>query len=85
MLLLADKELASQLVHNLPRRLLNLVLRLWVQKVAGVGKSVGAQWTQLGKLELRAPDFCNKFSLHNQHLGVISTHPECNLVSVHPP
>jgi hypothetical protein len=56
-----------------------------VQKVAGVGKSVGAQWTQLGKLELRAPDFCNKFSLHNQHLGVIPTHPECNLVSVHPP
>jgi hypothetical protein len=57
MLLLADEELAGELVHNLPRLLLNLVLGYWVQEVSSVGKSVCAKWTEFWKLELRAPNF----------------------------
>ena len=52
MLLLADEKLASQLVHNFPRCLLNFVLGGRVQKVSSVGESVGSQWAQLRKLEL---------------------------------
>jgi len=52
MLLLANEELPGQLVDNLPRCLLNLVLCGRMQKVSSVGESVGSQWAQLGKLEL---------------------------------
>jgi hypothetical protein len=38
--LLTDEKFAAQLVNDLPRFLLNLVLCDWVQEVSGVGKSI---------------------------------------------
>lgn len=55
--LFADEKLASQLVHDFPRRLFNLVLGCWVQEVAGIGQTVCSQGAELGELELCAPDF----------------------------
>lgn len=56
-LLRAAEELAAELVHNLPRLLLDLVLCDGVLEVASVCESVCTQRTKLGKLEARAPDF----------------------------
>lgn len=52
MLLLALEELATQLVDDLPRLLLNLVFGYWMKKVPSVSQTVGAEGTQFRKFEV---------------------------------
>lgn len=55
--LAALEELAPKLVHDAPRIIVrHLVGGDGVQKVAGVGKAISAEWTELGKLKVGAPD-----------------------------
>lgn len=58
--LLADEELAAQLVDNLPWVVFrHLVMRYRAEEVSCVGKSISTQRTQLGKLKVGAPDLEN--------------------------
>lgn len=52
MFLGALKELAAELVHNLPLLLRDLVLGDWVQEVPGIGKSVGAERAKFWQFEI---------------------------------
>lgn len=52
----ALEELSSQLVDDLPRLLDYLVLGNRVKEVAGIGKTVGTQRTQLGELKVGTPN-----------------------------
>lgn len=63
-LLLAHKELAAQLVDNLPWLFLDLIFGYRVQEVSGVSKAVGAQGSKFGELEVGAPDLYSKSALH---------------------
>lgn len=54
----ALEKFASQLVHYLPRLLLDFVLGSRMQKVSGVGQPVGTKGSKFGQLKVRAPDLC---------------------------
>lgn len=62
--LLAHEELATQLVNDLPRLFLNLVLGYGMQEVTGVGEAVRTQGAELRELEIGAPDFYIESALH---------------------
>lgn len=47
-LLRALEELAAQLVHNFPRRLLDFIFGLRMQEVSWIGEAVRAERSQLG-------------------------------------
>lgn len=59
MILLADKLLALIFVENSEAPFLFDIKRSWIFKVSGIGKSIGADRTQIWQREAGAEDFAN--------------------------
>jgi hypothetical protein len=65
MALRALEELAAELIDNFPASALDFVFGDWVQEVACICKTIGAQGTKFGERKVGAPDFWCELVAHS--------------------